>query len=243
MASLLRCARRRLLPVAVMSGCVAFAAAAPGPGVAATLHDPGLSTLQVERRRDALVLELGFAPPDFELLLAGEAGAANGTGDAGDHRTVRERWLACARRHVVVTERGVADRAVVDEVAPTSVTVRTEADGSIVFCLRYPMPCVRPGAVHVTGFGRLSLGHACFVTVAGPGGDTLRETLLGRGHEELSWTGIRAPSSPGVTPSGSPPEPSPSAAPWSPFRLEVVLILLMVGVLIASRRPRADVAA
>ncbi len=203
-------------------------------------HDPGLSTTQVEVRRDTLVATVGFAPNDVRMLLPAQERSypSSWTTSDFDAAAPRLRELGAGLLEI---------RSPSGALPWTGVAVSLASGNSILFRLE----CARPSAsrlvLHSPVADRLPPGHRDYVSVTDERGKTILEKLVGANDADPAFD-LPASAAAGTPAAGSPAEPQTPTF-WGFLRLGIAHIwtgydhlLFLFGLLIVCRSFRSIVA-
>jgi hydrogenase/urease accessory protein HupE len=202
-------------------------------------HDPGLSTTQVEVRRDTLVVTEGFAPNDVRVLLPLEARSASMSWTSSEFGQAAPYLKALAPRLLEIRCEGRV-------LQWRDVSVSLASGNSVLFHL----VCVRPSAsqlvLHSQVMDQLPPGHRDYVSVTDERGNTLLEKLVGANDAAVV---INLPAFDAG--SAAPVGPAAAHAPsfWGFLRLGIAHIwtgydhlLFLFGLLVVCRSFRSIVA-
>lgn len=218
----------------VLSAALTLLAAAP-----LRAHDPGLSTTQVEVRRESLVVTIGFAPNDVRMLLPPAARSAPSSWTSSDFDAASLSLRELAPGLLEIRSDGGA-------LPWTEASVSLASGNSVLFRL----VCIRPAAtrlaLHSRVMDRLPPGHRDYVSVTDEKGSTLLEKLVGASDPDPAFN-LPEPAG-GVSAAGAPAETrTPSF--WGFLRLGIAHIwtgydhlLFLFGLLVVCRSFRSIVA-
>ncbi|PAW62923.1 MAG: hypothetical protein B9S34_15300 [Opitutia bacterium Tous-C1TDCM] len=168
-------------------------------------HDPGISTVQVEVRADAIVLVNGFAPADAAMFLPPEK-RTEGSWTEAEFEMAKSGLTAAAARLWRVKVDGV-------EAGPASFLVQLLPGDNVSFEYRYEIRQM-PGVVtfEAARLGELPPAHRQFLILADARGSTIAKKLLsgrdpvleadlrGTGAGSLDTGAAGAPASPAAAP-------------------------------------------
>lgn len=149
--------------------------------LAAAPHDPGLSSLRVERVADAFVVHAAFANDDFRAAVAIDADNS-GAIDAAE--------LAAAQP---LLERTVAPAFALGGRGPLSIVAVLADNDDVELLLRFvPVP---EGVLTAPFLERLSRGHRCYVAVVDAADAIISDALLSPLANEFMLPELSAPAS------------------------------------------------
>jgi hydrogenase/urease accessory protein HupE len=202
-------------------------------------HDPGLSTTQIEVRRDTLVATLGFAPSDVRMLLAPAALPPPSSWTPSDFDAAAPRLRELAPGLLEIQSDASA-------LVWSEVSVSLASGNSVLFCLR----CARPPAsrlvLHSTAMGRLPPGHRDYVSITDERGSILLEKLAGANDADAVLQ-LPACAAAAAAPGG--PVGGQATSLWGFLRLGIAHIwtgydhlLFLFGLLVVCRSFRSIVA-
>lgn len=195
--------------------------------VALRAHDPGISTVQVELRADALVLVNGFAPADAALFLPPEKRTEGSWSEAE---------FEAAKPGLTTAAPGLW-RVKLDgrEIGPASFLVQLLPGDNVSFEYRFDLRRM-PGIVTLEAarLGELPTTHRQFVILADARGSTLAKKLLS-GRDPVLEADLRGPAAeaaggalakdatvaPGSAASAPVPAPAESGTFWGFLKLGV----------------------
>jgi hydrogenase/urease accessory protein HupE len=186
-------------------------------------HDPGISTVQVEVRADALVLVNGFAPADAAMFLPPEK-RTEGSWSEAEFEAAKPGLSAIAPGLWRVKVDG-------REVGPATSLVQLLPGDNVSFEYRFDLSKM-PGTVtlEATRLGELPTTHRQFLILADVRGSTLAKKLLS-GRDPVLEADLRGPTvgtaetampgTPAATASPVPPAPAESGTFWGFLKLGV----------------------
>ena len=199
-------------------------------------HDPGLSTTQVEVRRESLVVTVGFAPNDIRMLLPAAARPGSSSWSAADFNAAEPQLRALATGLVEI--RGDAGA-----LPWTDVSVSLASGNSVIFRLVCARPAASRLALHSLVMDRLPPGHRDYVSATDERGKILLEKLVGASDADPV---LDLPAA-SAAQDGEAERPTPNF--WGFLRLGIAHIwtgydhlLFLFGLLIVCRSFRSIVA-
>lgn len=182
------CAR----PAPLRGVACAFASLVAGSLPAASLpHDPGLSSLTVERAADATIVRVAFSNQDFAAA-SGLDRDRDGTMSADELRLADAAWQSWLAGRIEL--RGGHDLR-----ACRTVAARIGEERDVELELRYE-PQQHAVSVVVPFLGELSHGHRCYACLLDAEGGIAAEALLHAGARELALPAAGEPAAPRDTP-------------------------------------------
>lgn len=203
----------------------------------ARAHDPGISLVQGEVKRDVIELVTGLAPADAELLVPADA-RTGGRMNAEEFEKVRPRLEALAPQ---VWEMRVGDK----RIPPREAGVELLSGDNVSFRVVWPRP---PDAGQVvlrsTQIGNYAPGHRQFVVIADEQGMAVAKKLLSAKDDTIE---VKLPA--GAAGAVAPAAAEPPPTFWGFIRLGVEHIwtgydhlLFLFALLVVCRSFRSIVA-
>jgi hypothetical protein len=196
---------------------------------AARAHDPGLSTVEVDARRQNFAIVTGLSPADALHLLPPERRPQDGAIPA-DPAGLQELWAAAGREMWEVRSGGTA-------ITPRESLVQVNAADAVTFEVIYP-PVRGPVTLRSLRLRELPAGHRQFILVSDADGMSVAKKLLAADDDTLA-VDLDSPAS--LATAAAPANPQAVFGDFVKLGLEHIgtgydHLLFLLGLLVVCRR-------